>query len=87
MANTYVEALSDQGAGYVTLRETQALGQMSSKQVEKIVKEITGKEYTLMTVNNATDNRKAKPDPRVYTLLLTSTYEKQQAKRLKRKQS
>ena len=85
MENKLSDALAHKGHGYVTLTEGREFTEMSNILAELMVKKITGEEYTLLTVNNNTDSRKATPDPRVYTFLLTSTFVKQQAKRLKNK--
>ena len=82
-----LDAFEDKGAGYATFKESQAIKSMTNAQAESVVKTLTGIDYTLLTVNNSTDSRKASPDARVYTFLLTSTYVKQQAKRLKKQQS
>ena len=79
------QLIEEKGHGYVTLTEEHRSKEMSKFHAESTVKEITGEEYTLLTVNSGTDSRKARPDPRVYTFLLTSTFVKQQAKRLKNK--
>ena len=75
-------AFVTKGHGYATYTESQGVVVMSKNTAEDVARLISGEEYTLMTVNSNTDNRKARPDPRVYTFLLTSTYVKQQAKRL-----
>jgi hypothetical protein len=77
-------ALEYKGNGYVTFNESPALGELSKAKIESIVQKITGEEYSLMTVNNCTDNRKYIPDQRVYTLLLTSVYNKQNARRIQK---
>lgn len=76
------KAFVEKGHGYATFTEPRGLGVMDKAKAELIAKNITGEEYTLMTVNNCTDNRKARPDPRMYTFLLTSVFVKQNAKRI-----
>jgi len=78
LTNEFVE----KGHGYATFTESQAIVVMTKEGAELVAKNFTGEEYTLMTVNSCTDNRKARPDPRIYTFLLTSKYVKQNAKRI-----
>jgi hypothetical protein len=74
-------AFVNKGQGYMTLSESQVVSVMSKHVAELAAKNATGLDYTLISVNSSTDNRKARPDPRVYTFRLDTMYEKQQAKR------
>jgi len=77
--------IKNRGGGYFILVEEQLATPMNAKEVEMIVQRQTGFATTLLTVNNSTDSLHARPDPRVYTLVLTSLYVKMQARKQQRK--
>ena len=86
--------IESKGHGYYTLTQCSTSKQLGDKEAEKLVAKVAEMPMTVVSVNNSTTTMKinpimrdVRPDERVYVLLDTQLYAKQQAKRLKRRQS